>query len=363
MGDLGDRGLERLLVASARLAKAAELADVLAGGGLQFARRRRFARATQGLDASAHTATVKRMRRDRQPTTGRARIVRLAWAVLAGLALAVAVDVVRTGGPGTWLALRGLPAPYVPLGERVDIGGRSIYLDCRGQGSPTVVLDAGMGSGAGSWSSVFGDLASTTRTCAYDRPGRGSSDPRGRHTLADTTADLRAALGVKGERAPFVLVGHSHGGNYLRIFGDRYREETAGLVFVDSFDPDLETDFIHPLLGPVRPEYEAALDNLRALVAQVEELDWVASEREMRDASLSGIPIEILRAPRFEPRVDAATNDAIAAAIIASYESLSPGMVRFELAWGAGHMIQVDRPDLVVAATRRLVDAARAASR
>ena len=83
----------------------------------------------------------------------------------------------------------------------------------------------------------------------------------------------------------------------------------------------------------------------------------------MRMASLTGIPIEILRAPRFEPRVDEATNDAIAAAIIASYESLSPGMVRFELAWGAGHMIQVDRPDLVVAATRRLVDAARAASR
>lgn len=290
----------------------------------------------------------------------RNRIVRLAWAILAGLALALAIDVVRSGGPSTWLALRGLPAPYVSLGERVDVGGRSLYLDCRGQGTPTVVLDAGMGSGAGSWSSVFGDLASTTRTCAYDRPGLGSSDPRGRHTLADTTTDLRTALQVADESGPFVLVGHSHGGDYVRVFGDRYQDEVAGLVLVDSFDPDLQTDWIHPLLGPLVPEYESALDDLRTLVAQVEDLDWSGSERQLRTAWLSGIPIEVLRAPRYEPRLDAATNDAIAAAMIASYESLSPGMVRVELAWGAGHMIQVDRPDLVVAATRRLIDAERA---
>ena len=303
------------------------------------------------------------MRRYRQPPPTRTRMVRLAWAILAGLALALAIDLLRSGGPNTWLALHGLPAPYVPLGARVDVGGRSLYLDCRGQGTPTVVLDAGMGSGAGSWSSVFGDLASTTRTCAYDRPGRGSSDPRGRHTLADTTTDLRAALQVAGESGPFVLVGHSHGGNYVRVFGDRYRDDVAGLVLVDSFDPDLEADWIHPLLGPLVPEYESSVDNLRAVVAQVEDLDWPESERQLRTASLSGIPIEVLRAPRYEPRLDAATNDKIAAAIIASYDSLSPGMVRLELAWGAGHMIQVDRPDLVVAATRRLIDAERAGGR
>lgn len=303
------------------------------------------------------------MRPDRPETQTRARIVRLALAILAGLALGLAIDVVRTGGPATWTALRGLPAPYVPLGDRVDIGGRSVYLDCRGEGSPTVVLEAGMGGGAGSWSTVFGELATTTRTCAYDRPGLGSSDPRGRHTLADTTADLRSALANADEVAPFVLVGHSHGGDYARVFGGRYRDEVVGVVLVDSFDPDLHADWIHPLLGALRPEYEANMDGLLALVAQVEDLDWPASERELRAASLRGVPIEVLRAPRGEPRVDAATNEVFAEAIIAAYESLSPGHVRFELAWGAGHMIQVDRPDLVIAATRRLVDAARAVSR
>ena len=302
------------------------------------------------------------MRADRPAMTTRALIVRLALAVVLGLGLALAIDVVRTGGPGAWLALRGLPAPYLPLGAEVDIGGRSVYLDCRAAAAPTVVLDAGMGSGAAGWSTVHDDLAGTTRTCAYDRPGRGSSDPRGRHTLADTAADLRSALDVAGEPGPFVLVGHSHGGDYVRVFADRFRDEVVGLVLVDTFDPDLQTTFVHPLLGTLLPEYEANLDGLRAMVAEVEDLDWAASEQELRDASLAGLPIEVLRAPRAEPRLDAPTNEAIAAAIIAAYDSLSPGQVRFELAWGAGHMIQIDRPDLVIAATRRLVEATRVGS-
>ena len=363
MSDLGDGRFERLQVASARLAEAAELADVLAGGGLQFARRRRFARATEGLDASAHTVTVRRMPPDRQPSTARTWIARLSLAVICGLALAVAIDVVRTGGPGAWLARRAPSIAYATLGARVDIGGRAIYLDCRGEGSPTIVLEAGMGSGANGWGTVLDGLIATSRTCAYDRPGRGSSDPRGRHTLADTATDLRAALAAAGEAAPFILVGHSHGGDYVRVFGGRYRDEVVGIVLLDTFDPDLEAAFVHPLLGPLRPEYEQRLDGLRALVADVEDLDWVACEQELRAANLAGIPIEVLRAARYEPRLDAPTNEAIEAAVIAAYESLSPGSVRYGLAFGAGHMVQIDRPDLVIAATSRLVDAARARSR
>jgi pimeloyl-ACP methyl ester carboxylesterase len=303
------------------------------------------------------------MDQDRQPTTPRAWVVRLALAVIVGVALALVLDMVRAGGPGAWLAARSIAAPYVPQGRAVDIGGRSVYLDCRGEGSPTVVLESGMGGGAGSWGTVLDAMATTTRTCAYDRPGLGSSDPRGRHTLADTVADLRETLEVAGEVAPFVLVGHSHGGDYVRVFTDRYRSDVAGIVMVDTFDPDLEMAYIHPLLGALRPEYEAQLDRLRDLVAQVEDLDWPASEQQLRAASLAGTPVEVIRAPRADPRLDAATNEAIAAAWVAAYESLSPGSVHYELAWGAGHMIQRERPDLVIAATRRLVDAARIGSR
>lgn len=286
-------------------------------------------------------------------------VPRLALAVAIGLGIAVAVDVARAGGPSAWLARHRIPAPYVGRGTVVDIGGRSLYLDCRGAGTPTVVLESGMGDGAGAWAAVHDALAQTTRTCAYDRAGRGSSDPRGRHTLADAAGDLRALLDAAGESGPFVVVGHSLGGDHVRLFADRYRDEVSGLVFVDTFNPDLETDWIHPLLGPFRSEYEARLDGLRAVVSSVEGLDWPASEAQLRATSLDGLPIEVLRAPRAEPRLDEATNAAIAAAWEGAYESLSPGLVRYQLAWGAGHVIQSDRPDLVIAAVRDLVDETR----
>ena len=292
------------------------------------------------------------MHKFRQP----GRSARLLLAVIIGLGLAVTIDIARTGGPTAWLALRGLGPPYHAMGERVASGERSVYLDCRGSGLPTVVLEAGMGGGAGSWGSVFEALASTTRTCAYDRAGLGSSDARGRHTLLDAVVDLRTVLMAAGESGPFIVVGHSLGGSYARVFGDRFGNEVAGIVLVDSFDPDLETARIHPLLGDLRPEYEARLDRLRALVADVESLDWPSSEQELRGSSLAGLPIEVLRAPRAEPRLDAATNAAIAAASEDGYASLSPGNVRYELTWGAGHMIQFDRPDLVIVAVGRLID-------
>jgi pimeloyl-ACP methyl ester carboxylesterase len=286
------------------------------------------------------------------------QVARLAFAVVAGLALGVGIDIVRVGGPDAWLALHRLPAIYVAQGTRVDVGGRALYIDCRGRGTPTVVLEAGMGDGARGWTPVHDGVAATTRTCAYDRAGRGSSDARGRHTVGDAAADLRALLAASGEAPPFVVVGHSLGEVYVRVFADRFRDEVAGLVLVDGFSVDLEPVWIHPLLGDLRAEYETRLQSLRDLVAGVEDLDWQASEAQLRDTDLRGLPVAVLRAPRAEPRLGDAVNVEIAAAWEAAYASLSPGLVRYEIAWGAGHVIQADRPDLVIAAIRRLIEAA-----
>jgi pimeloyl-ACP methyl ester carboxylesterase len=130
-------------------------------------------------------------------------------------------------------------------------------------------------------------------------------------------------------------------------------------VLVDAFNPDLESAWIHPLLGGLRGEYETRLDGLRAHVSQVDALDWSESETQLGSASLAGLPIEVLVAPRYEPRLDAATNVAIADAWRAAFESLSPGSVTYTTAWGAGHNIHIDRPDLVIEATRRLIGRAR----
>lgn len=283
----------------------------------------------------------------------------LAVAIATGLLVAVAIDIVRSGGWDSWLARHHLAPPYDARGERIDIGGRSLYLDCRGEGQPTVVLEAGSGADSSTWSAVIDALSATTRTCAYDRAGRARSDPTERHTLADAATELHGLLSMAGEPAPYLLVGHSLGGAYLRVFADAYRGEVVGLVMVDTFDPDLQTDRIHPLLGDLRPEYEVFLDSLRDTVSRVDSLDWPVSEQQLHSSSVAGLPIEFVVAPRYEPQLSEATNADIAAAWRAAYESLSPGMVRTTTAWGAGHNVQIDRPDLVIEATRRIVDLAR----
>ena len=354
-----DRGVEGRLVPGARLAEAAHLADELAGGSFQFAGRRRFTRTTEGLDASAHAATVGRMAVLRHPA-------RLLLVVIAGIVLAVLVDIARSGGPEAWFLRHRLPAAIsasVGDGRRIDVGGHALYIHCRGTGSPTIVLESGMGDGVIGWTPVLDGMAATTRTCAYDRAGRGGSDSQGRHTIGDAVDDLRSLLSAAGETPPFVVVGHSLGEVHTRVFADRYRADVAGVVLVDGFSIDLETDWIHPLLGDLRSEYEDRAQQLRDAVAAVEPLDWPASEAQLRAADVTGLPVVVLRAPRADPRLDAATNDAISTAWQEAYESLSPGSVRYEIAWGAGHVIQADRPDLVIAAARELVDRARATSR
>jgi pimeloyl-ACP methyl ester carboxylesterase len=217
-----------------------------------------------------------------------------------------------------------------------------------------------MGDGVVGWTPVLDGMAATTRTCAYDRAGRGGSEPRGRHTVVDAVDDLRTLLSAAGEEPPFVVVAHSLGEVHARVFADRYRADIAGLVLVDGFSVDLEADWVHPHLGALRPEYEAGAQHFRDLIAAVESLDWPTSERQLRASDVSGLPIIVLRAPRHEPRLDATTNETIAAAWQSAFEALSPGRVRYEIAWGAGHIVQADRPDLVIAAARELVDAARA---
>jgi pimeloyl-ACP methyl ester carboxylesterase len=222
-----------------------------------------------------------------------------------------------------------------------------------------VILEAGSGADSSTWSAVLDGLAATTRTCAYDRAGRARSDATGTRTLGDAAAELRLLLETAGEPAPYIVVGHSLGGAFGRVFAAEQREAVVGLVLVDAFPPDLQDAWVHPLLGALRPEYEAQLDGLRELVGRVDSLDWPASEAELRDADLAGLPIEVLVAPRYEPRLTEAENTAIAEAWMAAYDSLSPGLVRWTTAWGAGHQIQIDRPDLVIESVRRLVDLAR----
>jgi pimeloyl-ACP methyl ester carboxylesterase len=126
-----------------------------------------------------------------------------------------------------------------PPGRLVDIGGRSLHFLCSGTGSPTVILEAGASAFAIDWSLVQPEIARRNRVCSYDRAGSGWSQPRGEvDTPARIVRDLHAALAAAGEKPPYVLVGASMGGVYVRLYQLEYPPEVAGLVFVDPSTED-----------------------------------------------------------------------------------------------------------------------------
>lgn len=125
--------------------------------------------------------------------------------------------------------------PYAQPGQRVDIGGRRINLKCFGTGAPTVVLMAGLSSWSPVWYKTQPEIAKKTQVCAFDRASYGFSDPAPRpQILSDVPEDLHAALKAANLPGPYVLVGHSLGGLEARLFAQRWPQETAGLVLVDS---------------------------------------------------------------------------------------------------------------------------------
>ncbi len=292
----------------------------------------------------------------------RGRVTLVAMASALGLAIGVVLSVTAAGGWDSWLGQRGITPGYADLGRAVPaLDGRRLYLDCRGVGSPTVVLEAGMGADARSWGSVYPRVAATTRTCAYSRANRWGSDPRGTHTVADAVADLRAALAAAGEQPPFVLVGHSLGDVYVRVFAAGHPGDVAGLVLVDPFAPDRFRRLIALAPAGLAARWQANLDGNMAAVAATESLDWAASERQLAQADLGALPVEVVAVPQpfdVDPYVPDNLRGILASTWREGLTSFSRA-TRLTLAPGSSHVIQRDRPDLVVAAVGRLVQAVR----
>jgi pimeloyl-ACP methyl ester carboxylesterase len=133
---------------------------------------------------------------------------------------------------------------YPPPGQLVDVGGYHLHLYCTGEntgGRATVILETGLG-GQGATSSIWAwvqpEVAKTTRVCAYDRAGLGWSEsspqPRDAQHIA---AELHALLHNSHTPGPYVLVGWSFGGLYVRAYARQYPEDAAGVVLLDSSSP------------------------------------------------------------------------------------------------------------------------------
>jgi pimeloyl-ACP methyl ester carboxylesterase len=117
----------------------------------------------------------------------------------------------------------------------VQAGNARLNIDCSGNGSPTVILDSGMGVPAVGWLKVQPDVAKFSRVCSYDRAGYGWSEvgPKPRTSL-QIARELRALLDASGEKGPYVMVGHSFGGYNVRVFTGMYPSDVVGMVLIDA---------------------------------------------------------------------------------------------------------------------------------
>ena len=169
-----------------------------------------------------------RLRHSRLPGSGR-------WLLYPVIAVMAAAAV---GGAFETVGLASDRGSYPAPGRLYDVGGYRLHLDCTGSGGPTVVLTSGLGAFSASWARIEPALAGTTRVCRYDRAGQGWSDdaPHPQDGLA-AADDLHTLLSRAGEDGPYVLVGHSIGGDYAMTYAARYPEQVAGMVLLDTTPP------------------------------------------------------------------------------------------------------------------------------
>jgi pimeloyl-ACP methyl ester carboxylesterase len=244
----------------------------------------------------------------------------------------------------------------------VDIGGRGIYRADEGAEGPTVIFEGGLGDSDATWSGVIPAVASFARVISYDRPNTaaGASDPAPvPRTADDVVADLHALLDESPGSGPYVLVGHSVGGLFARLFASTYPDQVAGLVLVDAS---------HELQDQRRQELVSselfALEQM-AVQGNSEGIDLEASFAQMSAARaaapLQPMPLVVLSAGQGDPATfpEGWPMDAeglLHAELQRDLAELVPGG-RYIVE--SSHYIQQSQPDLVVAAIRDVVQAVR----
>jgi pimeloyl-ACP methyl ester carboxylesterase len=171
-------------------------------------------------------------------------------AVMHRAVLALALLAVGSCGDGAHPAAPARKPPAQSVHGLYTAAGARLFLDCRGRGPRTVVLDSGLGVDASTtWAGVRPAVARFARVCQYDRAGMGASPPGPRPRTSQRMVDeLRALLRAAGVSPPYVLVGASFGGLNAQLFAGEHPHEVAGVVLVDGLHPDLDRR-IEPILG------------------------------------------------------------------------------------------------------------------
>jgi pimeloyl-ACP methyl ester carboxylesterase len=208
----------------------------------------------------------------------------------------LAVLMVASVGGGYETVRKSVDAKAYPMpGQLVDVGEHRLHLYCTGSGSPTVVLEPGLGGASSDFGWVAPAVARDSTVCVYDRAGRGWSDVAdGPQDAAQIAADLHTLLGRAKVPGPYVLAGHSFGGLYVQTFAANYPDQVAGLVLLDSTAPKPG-----PAL-PTRTESHSVFGRVSAVFSAVAHL---GAGRLIAQASYSSLPPHF----RGEARANAST--------------------------------------------------------
>lgn len=293
----------------------------------------------------------------------------------------VVVTVAATAGMQallSHLSLRENPPP----GRLVELDDRQVHVHCAGEGSPTVILEAGLPGNSLAWMSVFSEISAFTRVCSYDRPGYGWSEPASSPRTADTIVqELRMLLQAADIKPPYVLVGHSFGGLLIQLYATRFPSDFEGVVLVDSSHPDqahrtLDLEEIEGIarvlkvLGPLGfarlllPVPAGDPDSRDSSVRELEK-DLLMSNRTLRAASteMYGLRQSMRQVAdssvRFGDKPLVVLTEGRQRADFWHRMQEDLGRLSTNSEWrvveGAGHFIQHDRPAVVVEAVRDVI--------
>ena len=226
-------------------------------------------------------------------------------------------------GVGRWTAVLAATLLFGAAGAARAIEGDSLYAKpgktfmaadgaklnfyCRGEGSPTVVFEAGEGDWSPAWASVQPAISKWTRTCSYDRAGAGFSGPAPLPTSEHRFAEeLHSALHNGGVKGPYILVGHATGGDIMRVFADLHMTEVAGMVLIDPAERDVEpTHDLDDLWNGIDERNLGALTFCRDSVAAGRSSPFVPPADHPAWTCLS-YPFRGLPDARFSPELNAA---------------------------------------------------------
>ncbi len=204
---------------------------------------------------------------------------RVRWLLYPVIGLLVVGSV---GGTYERVSLARNQNTYAMPGRLYEVGGHRLHLNCTGSGSPTVVLENGLGEMSPFWSRIAPRVAATTRVCAYDRAGQAwSSDAGGPQDGLAVATDLHTLLARAHETGPYVLVGHSVGGSYVMIYAARYPDQVAGMVLLDSSSPYQFT---------VLPDYASQYALSRRVLAVLPSLARLGLAQLQPSSALSSLP-------------------------------------------------------------------------